>query len=125
MSADAPIAREMDEGEMQIPNTFEEPVDLKAFELLDDIYNMVGLRYDHHATDIMNRARCDVRYAIAISETERTCRLMTIPHMAWMPLKSELYATCHHSRVGNCIHEKSSCCRFCNGIRPCKMIIFV
>ena len=47
MSADAPVAREMEEGGMQIPSTFEEPVDLKAFELLDDIYNMVGLRSSH------------------------------------------------------------------------------
>ena len=50
MSADAPVAREMEEGETQIPSTFEEPVDLKAFELLDDIYNMVGPHFSRHAT---------------------------------------------------------------------------
>ena len=50
MSAGAPVAREMEEGETQSPSTFEEPVDLKAFELLDDIYNMVGLRFSRCAT---------------------------------------------------------------------------
>ena len=50
MSADAPVAREMEEGGTQIPSTFEEPVDLKAFELLDDIYNMVELRFSHRDT---------------------------------------------------------------------------
>ena len=47
MSADGPVAREMEEGGLQIPSTFEEPVDLKAFELLDDIYNMVAHRSSH------------------------------------------------------------------------------
>ena len=50
MSADGPVAREMEEGGTQIPSPFEEPVDLKAFELLDDIYNMVGHRSSHRDT---------------------------------------------------------------------------
>ncbi len=69
MAANTPIAREVAQGNSQASNTPGELIDIKAFELLDDVYNAVRHKSRMARLCETYRIRCDANVAFRDSST--------------------------------------------------------